>query len=66
MNSLVETLLYFVFISAVVAVVCTLARGGDWKWLAREALHFLTLMVVGIIAFSGLVYVLEWIFIRKL
>ncbi len=65
MKPLVETLLYFVFICSVVAVVCTLARGGDWKWMVRETFHFLTLMVVGIIAFSGAVYVLEWIFIRK-
>jgi uncharacterized PurR-regulated membrane protein YhhQ (DUF165 family) len=66
MNAFGEILSFFLLICAVVAIVCTLARDGNWKWIAREALHFFGLMVAGIFLFSGIVYILEWIFIRKL
>ena len=66
MSPLMEYLVYFLFSSLVVAIVCAAIREKNWVHIFREALHFFMMMVVGILGFSGVVFLLEWAFNRQL
>jgi hypothetical protein len=66
MSGLVEFVVYFLIICAAVAVACSLIRERDWSRICNESTHFFLMLVIGILGFSATVYVLEWIFIRRL
>ena len=64
MNNWEATLGFFVFVCAIVALACSLIRDPDWRRALREAFHFFLMMLVGIAAFSMIVYLLQWTFVR--
>lgn len=66
MSGLGEFLFLFLLISLIVALACAAIREARWRVLFQEATRFFLMMVVGILAFSVVVYFLEWAFNRKL
>jgi len=66
MSDLAPWLVYFVVLCLVVAIVCSAIREHDRRAIFREASNFFLMMIVGILAFSTIVYFLEWAFNRKL
>ena len=66
MSALVEFVLYFLLICAAVALVCSLIQERSWRRVYDEATHFFLMLVIGILGFSAMVYLVEWVFIRKL
>ena len=58
--------LYFLLVSFLVALVTSATRLSDPARIVSETFRFFLTIVVCIAVFSGLVFVLEWIFIRPL
>ena len=55
----------FILVSAATALVnSAIQLHQPWK-IAREAIRFFLMIVLGILAFSGIVYLLEWTFIPR-
>ena len=65
MTPLSQFIAYFLVASGVTALVQALVRFEETGRALRAALELFVYVVGGITAFSALVYVLEWAFIRK-
>ena len=64
MSPLAEFVAYFLAASAVTSLVLCLVREGRQRIILRESMRFFLLVVLAILAFSTIVYALEWAFIR--
>ena len=51
---------HLVILCLVVAIGCSFIRTRDWRVSAREARHFFGWMVVGIVAVSAVVFLVDW------
>ena len=64
MSPLAQFVAYFLAASAVTSLVQCLVREGRPPVALRESVRFFLLVVLAILAFSTIVYALEWAFIR--
>jgi hypothetical protein len=64
MSPLAQFVAYFLAASAITSLVQCMVREGRPGIIVRESLRFFLLVVLAIIAFSAVVYGLEWAFIR--
>jgi hypothetical protein len=62
MSAFVEFFAYFLIACVAVAAACSCIRARPLEAMFKEAVHFFFLMVVGIVSFSAVVHVLEWVF----
>jgi hypothetical protein len=58
--------LYFLFVSFVIAVASSAIRESDARRVARESTRFFVAISAGILIFCMLVFFLEWLFVRPL
>ena len=62
----IEFILYFLLVSAAISLATTAIRMREPGKIVREATRFLVTVVIGIILFSAVVFLLEWLFVRPL
>jgi hypothetical protein len=65
-HPMVEYVLYFLFVSFVVALATSLIRWRAPKQIAGETIRFFGTIVLCIAVFGVLVAIVEWLFIRPL
>ena len=63
MRSLLTFAAYFVVVSALTAIVNALVINEKPARIARESFRFFTMVILGILALSVVVWALEWMFI---